>query len=114
VTILFGIPNCDTIKRTRKWLDQHAIEYQFHDYKKHGCSAELIQQFLQHFSYQELINTRGTTWRKLPDSVKNAINTESAIELMLAQPSMIKRPLIQSGDGYLLGFDEQRLANLLT
>lgn len=114
MTTLFGIPNCDTIKRTRKWLDGHGIEYQFHDYKKQGCSTELIEQFLQHFTYQELINTRGTTWRKLPDSIKNTLNTESAIKLMNAQPSMIKRPLIQSGDSYQLGFNEQRLSELLT
>lgn len=114
MTTLFGIPNCDTIKRTRKWLDEHAIDYDFHDYKKHGCSEELVQQFLQHFSYQDLINTRGTTWRKLSDSAKNTLNTDSAITLMSTQPSMIKRPLIQSGKAYVLGFDEQRLLELLT
>lgn len=114
MTTLFGIPNCDTIKRTRKWLDEHAIDYQFHDYKKHGCSNELIEQFLQHFTYQELINTRGTTWRKLPDSVKESLDTDSAIKLMNAQPSMIKRPLIRSDENYLLGFDEQQLLKLLT
>lgn len=114
MTTLFGIPNCDTIKRTRKWLDEHGIEYQFHDYKKQGCSTELIEQFLQHFTYQELINTRGTTWRKLPDSVKESLDTASAIKLMNAQPSMIKRPLIRSDENYLLGYDEQRLSELLT
>lgn len=113
MTTLFGIPNCDTIKRTRKFLDEHAIDYQFHDYKKQGCTKALIEQFLQHFSYQELINTRGTTWRKLPDSIKDTLDTSSAIKLMIEQPSMIKRPLIQSEESYLLGYDEQRLKELL-
>lgn len=106
---LYGIPNCDTIKRTKIWLQEHAVEFQFHDYKKLGCSTDLVEQFLEHFSYQELINTRGSTWRKLPDSVKNSLNRTSAIELMHEQPSLIKRPLIQDRDEWLLGFDAQRL-----
>ena len=78
---LFGINNCDTIKKTRKWLEQHGVEYQFHDYKKLGCPAELANTFLEHFSHEQLINRRGTTWRKLPDPVKQSLDRESAVGL---------------------------------
>ena len=110
---LYGISNCDTIKKTRKWLDEHAVEYHFHDYKKAGCSPTLIRQFLQHFSYHDLINTRGTTWRKLTDSIKTQLNTKSAIELMSTQPSIIKRPLLQQEEDWSIGYDETRLLQLI-
>ncbi|PCJ24566.1 MAG: ArsC family reductase [SAR86 cluster bacterium] len=112
MTTLFGINNCDTIKKTKKWFDDHNVDYQFHDYKKLDCSEQLIKQFLEHFSYQELINTRGTTWRKLPDSVKSSLDRKSAITLMHEQPSMIKRPLINSEGSWLLGFNEKQLEDL--
>ncbi len=112
--ILFGINNCDTIKKTRKLLDEQSIDYQFHDYKKTGCSYELAEQFLEHFTYQQLINTRGTTWRKLPETLKHSLNRESAVKLMVEQPSIIKRPIINSGKQWLLGFDRESLAQLRT
>ena len=113
-TTLFGINNCDTIKRTKKWLDAHSIEYEFHDYKKLGCSKQLIQQFMGYFDHEQLINRRGTTWRKLPESVKNSLDASSAVELMIDQPSMIKRPLIQHQGKVLLGYNEQDLTDLFT
>jgi len=106
---LFGIPNCDTIRKTRKWLTAHRLEFEFYDYKKAGCPDDLLRQFLEHFSWKELINTRGTTWRKLSDGDKSSLDTASAIELMQRLPSIIKRPLIQTDSIWVLGFNEQRL-----
>lgn len=110
---LYGISNCDTIKKTRKLLEAEAIEYQFHDYKKLGCPAALVSLFMEHFSHTELINTRGTTWRKLDTSIKENVTAESAIALMSENPSMIKRPLIQAGTIWLLGFNEDKLKSLI-
>ena len=110
---LYGIPNCDTIKRSRKWLEDHGIEYQFHDYKKRQCPPELIASFLEHFDYKQLINTSGTTWRKLPDTVKESLDKKYTIRLMSEQPSMIKRPIIETGKGWLLGYNEEELISAL-
>jgi len=109
---LYGISNCDTIKKTRKLLEEIGIEYQFHDYKKLGCPTALVMLFLENFSHGELINTRGTTWRKLDNSVKDNLTEESAIELMSDNSSMIKRPLIHTGSKWLIGFDEPQLRSL--
>ncbi len=109
---LYGISNCDTIKKTRKLLEEIGIEYQFHDYKKLGCPTALVRLFLENFSHGELINTRGTTWRKLDNSVKDNLTEESAIELMSDNSSMIKRPLIHTGSKWLIGFDEPQLRSL--
>lgn len=110
---VYGISNCDTIKKTRKWLDAQGIDYQFHDYKKQGCPTTLVKQFLQYFSHTELINTRGTTWRKLDNSLKNNLTARSAVTLMSENSSMIKRPLIQSSKGWTIGFDEKTLQSLV-
>ena len=109
---LYGINNCDTIKNTRLWLDDQGLEYQSHNYKSLGCSNKLAAQFLEQFTFRELINTRGTTWRKLPENVKNSLDRNKAIILMKEQPSIIKRPLIQTGNQWILGFDLDRLAQL--
>lgn len=109
---LYGIPNCDTIKKTRKLLEAEGIEYQFHDYKKQGCPNSLVELFLESFSHTDLINTRGTTWRKLDSSVKDSLTEKSAIKLMSDNASMIKRPLIHAGTKWLIGFDEQQLRSL--
>lgn len=110
---LYGIPNCDTIKKTRRWLESHDAEYQFHDYRKDGCTPALIKQFLAHFDYEQLINTRGTTWRKLPESTRNQLNTAAAVKLMTSHPALIKRPLLTNNNVWLLGYDEAGLTKLL-
>ena len=109
---LYGISNCDTIRKTRKFLDDRALRYRFHDYKKQGCTSELVGNFLEHFTYRELINTRGTTWRKLPDSIKNTLDRDRAIKLMTEQSSIIKRPLIATDSEWVLGFDTAQLERL--
>ncbi len=101
---LYGIKNCDTIKKARAWLQAAGIEYAFHDYKKDGLSAELLDSFLAELSWEDLLNKRGTTWRALPDDVKAGIDAASAKALMLDNPSIIKRPLLDTGNRKVLGF----------
>ena len=109
---LYGINNCDTIKKTRQWLEDKGLEYQFHNYKILGCSDELITCFLEQFCFRELINTRGTTWRNLPENVKKSLSREDAIILMKEKPSIIKRPRITRGNQWILGFDLVQLARI--
>ncbi|WP_456310301.1 ArsC family reductase [Serratia proteamaculans] len=105
---LYGIKNCDTIKKARKYLESQGVDYQFHDYRADGLDAALLQRFIDTLGWQALLNTRGTTWRKLEESERNAVdNPATALKLMLAQPAIIKRPLLCAPDGsMLLGFSE--------
>lgn len=103
---LYGIKNCDTIKKARRWLEEQGIAYQFHDYRADGLSDECLQGFIDTLGWEPLLNTRGTTWRKLPPKQRDAItDAQSAKALMLAQPAIIKRPLLEGPNGeMLLGF----------
>ncbi|MGY6028402.1 ArsC family reductase [Phytobacter sp. AG2a] len=105
---LYGIKNCDTIKKARRWLDDHQVEYRFHDYRVDGLDAELLHTFIDALGWEALLNTRGTTWRKLDESVRSGINNaQSAASLMLEMPAIIKRPLLCApGKPMLLGFNE--------
>lgn len=106
---MFGIKNCDTIKKARKWLEAEGIEYQFHDYKKDGLSPEMLAGWVKDLGYEALVNKRGTTWRKLPDDVKDSIDEASAIEIMLENTSIIKRPLLSDdANNKLLGFKAEQ------
>jgi arsenate reductase len=104
MTTLFGIKNCDTIKKARNWLTENSIEHQFHDYRVDGLEQIQLERWCNELGWEQVLNRRGTTWRKLPDEIKNTIDENSAITLMLEQPSMIKRPLLESGTQRLLGF----------
>ncbi|MCG8414131.1 MAG: ArsC family reductase [Pseudomonadales bacterium] len=106
MTTLYGINNCDTVKKVRRWLDDNGVDYEFHDYKKLGCDKTLATQFVKQFDLEKLINKRGTTWRQLPETVKSSLSSESAITLMGENPSVIKRPILKSKNHWLLGFDE--------
>jgi Spx/MgsR family transcriptional regulator len=111
---MFGIKNCDTIKKARKWLESEGIEYQFHDYKKEGISPELLDVWVQDLGWEALVNKRGTTWRKLPEETKESINQSSAIEIMLANTSIIKRPLlVDDAENKLLGFKADEYQNFI-
>lgn len=109
---LYGIKNCDTIKKARTWLESAGVEYAFYDYKKDGLSTELLDSFLAELSWEDLLNKRGTTWRALPDDVKAGINAASAKALMLDNPSIIKRPLLDTGSRKVLGFSADDYAAL--
>ncbi|UUX94657.1 ArsC family reductase [Aquabacterium sp. J223] len=104
---LYGIPNCDTVKRARAWLDEHRITHRFHDFKKAGVPADGLDAWLAQLGWERLLNRQGTTWRKLDDAAKVAAgDAAGARALMLAQPSVIKRPVVAWGDGRLtVGFD---------
>lgn len=101
---IYGIKNCDTMKKARKWLDDHDIAYNFHDYKKDGLSEALIDQFLSAVDWEKLLNRAGTTFRKLDESVKANVDKSKARELMLEQPSMVKRPVLEKDGAYIVGF----------
>jgi len=113
MTTLYGIPNCDTIKRARKWLDDKNIAYEFHDYKKAGIDKKTLQNWCKEFGYETLINKRGTTWRKLEDQLKNNINETSAIKIMQENTSVIKRPVLISDHTKIVGFNEADYKSLL-
>lgn len=102
---LYGIPNCDQIKKARKWLDTHKIDYRFHDYRKDGISKTQLKLWAKELGWESLLNKHGTTWRKLSADDRANVNTRRAIELMAAQPAMIKRPLLDTGKHKLLGFN---------
>ena len=103
---VYGIPNCDTVKKARTWLESHGIQYEFHDYKKHGVDAVLLAKWMDAVGWQEVVNRRGVTWRKLSDAEKAAITSnESAIRLLMDKPSAIKRPAFEYQDKLVLGFD---------
>ena len=103
---LYGITNCDTVKRARTWLNTMGIVYRLHDYKKLGCSTDQAKQFLDHFGMEAVLNRRGTTWRKLNYDQKSGLTEETAILLMSEHPSLIKRPILRRGSDLLIGFDE--------
>ncbi|MPZ57558.1 MAG: ArsC family reductase [Rhizobiales bacterium] len=102
---IYGIKNCDTMKRARAWLDSHGVAYTFHDYKAAGIERERLERWARNVGWGVLLNRTGTTFRKLPDKDKQAIDARKAIALMLAQPSLIKRPVLDLGhDRLLVGF----------
>jgi arsenate reductase len=105
---IYGIKNCDTMKKARAWLDKQGIAYAFHDYKTQGVTRERLERWEKKVGWEALLNRAGTTFRKLPDKDKTAITTNKALTLMLAQPSMIKRPVLELGGGKLLvGFSPE-------
>jgi arsenate reductase len=101
---LFGIPNCDTVKKARVYLDGRGVAYHFHDYKKAGIDAVDLKRWAKEVGWEKLLNKAGTTFKKLPDADKTDIDEAKAIALMLANPSMIKRPVVEGGMTLLVGF----------
>jgi len=99
---IYGIKNCDTMKKARAWLDKRGVDYAFHDYKTAGIERARLEQWAKQVDWETLLNRAGTTFRKLPDKDKNGLDAKKAIALMLAQPSMIKWPVLDLGRGKLL------------
>ncbi|SHM86712.1 ArsC family reductase [Roseibium suaedae] len=103
---VYGIKNCDTVKKARKFLEEAGVAYSFHDYKKDGVDAEKLRQFVSEFGWEMVLNRKGTTWRKLDDETQDGVtNAETAIEVMLEHPSTIKRPIAEGKNKILLGYD---------
>ncbi|MBA4806990.1 arsenate reductase [Brevundimonas sp.] len=108
--VLYGIPNCDTVKKARVWLDQHGVDHVFQDYKKTGADAGKLGQWIDEHGWETVLNRAGTTFKKLPEADKADLDRDKAIALMLAQPSMIKRPVLDLGDRRLIGFKPEAYA----
>jgi arsenate reductase len=109
---IYGIKNCDTMKKAFAWLDKHGVEYEFHDYKNKGIDREHLERWSKKTGWEMLLNRAGMTFRKLPEKNKQGLSEAKAIKLMLAQPSMIKRPVLDFGGKLLVGFkpDEYKAA----
>ncbi|NGX94633.1 MAG: ArsC family reductase [Candidatus Afipia apatlaquensis] len=101
---IYGIKNCDTMKKARAWLDKHGVDYSFHDYKTAGIDKDRLARWSKAVGWETLLNRAGTTFRKLPDAEKASLTEKKAMALMLAQPSMIKRPVLEVGGKLLVGF----------
>jgi len=101
---IYGIKNCDTMKKARSWLEGHDVRYEFHDYKTSGIDAAVLTRWCGQVGWETLLNRSGTTFRKLPEAQKADLNERKAVALMLAQPSMIKRPVLERGARLLVGF----------
>ncbi|WP_225874256.1 ArsC family reductase [Vibrio algicola] len=108
---MYGIPNCDTIKKAKKWLEQTGIEFQFHDYRKQGIDQVLVQDFCQRFGWQQVLNKRGTTYRQLTQQQKDDLDESSAISLLIEYPAMIKRPIVISATSGMIGFKAEQYAD---
>lgn len=111
---VYGIKNCDTVKKALKWLDEHNISYEFHDFKKLGVSREKLEEWSGELGWEPLLNKRGTTWKKLdPQSQSKIQNKDEAFGLMQEKTSVIKRPVIEGRAKLILGFDEAVYQDLL-
>jgi arsenate reductase (glutaredoxin) len=111
---LYGIPNCDTVKKARRWLDAADVPHAFHDFRKDGLDPAKLQGWIDAVGWEKLLNKAGTTFRQLPDADKAGLDAGKAKALMLAQPAMIKRPVVEAGGGVSVGFSadewQQRFA----
>ncbi|MEJ2459094.1 MAG: arsenate reductase [Novosphingobium sp.] len=102
----YGIPNCDTVKKARKWLDAQGIDYTFHDYKKEGADPAKLERWVAEAGWETVLNRAGTTFRKLPDEDKADLDAAKAVKIMEANPSPIKRPVVEHPGGLLVGFKD--------
>jgi Spx/MgsR family transcriptional regulator len=109
---IYGIRNCDTMKKARAWLDGHGVDYTFHDYKAEGIDAAHLRRWAAEAGWETVLNRAGTTFRKLPEAQKTGLDERKAIALMLEQPSMIKRPVLEVGGRLLVGFKPEQYAGV--
>lgn len=109
---LYGIANCDTVKKARRWLDQRQIPYQFHDFRKDGLAPALVSEWLSKLDWEDLLNKRGRTWRELPEAEKKIINIEQVVALCCKYPTLIKRPVLIFGKNIVIGFNPDNYSTL--
>ena len=109
-TTIYGIKNCDTMKRARAWLDARGVSYHFHDYKSAGIDVKRLRNWSRQIGWEVLLNTRGTTWRKLSPDQRADMNEVKALQVMMENPSVIKRPVLEIGTSVLVGFHPERYA----
>lgn len=103
---VYGIKNCDTMKKAFQWLDRHKVAYDFHDYKKQGADKDVITSAIKAHGWEDVLNRKGTTWRALPDDVKAGMTDTKAIKAAIENPSVVRRPLISQGSQFYFGYDE--------
>ena len=104
--VMYGIPNCDTVRKARQWLSSHEIDYQFHDFRQEGVSAKQLKHWAKKVGWETLLNRRGQTWRKLPEQAKAKLSEARALKLMEAEPTLIKRPVLEVKSKVLVGFKD--------
>jgi Spx/MgsR family transcriptional regulator len=109
---LYGIPNCDKVRKARRWLDDHAVAYRFHDLRKDGLAQPLLRAWVAELGWDALLNRGGTTWRSAPAELKSRIDAESAIAFLLESPTAIKRPVLDTGGKRVIGFSESLYQSL--
>jgi arsenate reductase len=109
---VYGISNCDSVKKARKWLEQHGVQYDFHDFKKSGLEQALLLGWIGKVGWSTLLNRRGMMWRKLPQATRDNIDSDSAVGIMLDTPTIIKRPVLDLDGRIEVGFSEQRYSEL--
>lgn len=114
VITLYGIKNCDTVKKAKQWLTDNNLEYHFHDFRSDGLNAELVAQWTTELGWETLLNKRSTTWKQLSDEVKESMNEENAQREILVQPTLIKRPLLDTGDAHHVGFKPDIYATIFS
>ncbi len=112
MTTLYGIKNCDTIKKARRWLEQQHIDYQFHDFRVDGLELEQLQQWVNELGWETLVNKRSTTWKQLDENTRATMDEALAISTMLAHPTLIKRPVLDTGKERHVGFKENNYREL--
>jgi arsenate reductase len=112
MTTIYGIKNCDTMKKAFKWLDDNGVDYEFHDFKKAGLDVKQLKDWVKQLGWEALVNRRGLTWRKLPEAEREGITEAKAIKLMLANPSLVKRPVLANGKKLHVGFKPDEYASL--
>ncbi|RQW64075.1 ArsC family reductase [Vibrio viridaestus] len=112
--VMYGIPNCDTIKKAKKWLESNDIEFTFHDFRKQGVDQEMVSGFCEQLGWETVLNKRGTTYRQLTQEQKDEINSDSAIQLLVEYPAMIKRPVLSIDGNLHIGFKPEQYANLFS
>ena len=111
---LYGISSCDTIRKAKTWLKNQQIEFEFHDYRKQGLEQQLLQSMISALGWEAMLNRRGTTWRTLPDTVKDQIDQASAMRLMLDNPAIIKRPILATQNRLHVGFSDQQYQEIFS
>ncbi|GGK78960.1 ArsC family reductase [Amphritea balenae] len=114
MTTLYGIANCDTVKKAQRWLQTNNVAFSFHDFRKDGLTEQQLNVWIEQLGWEVLLNKRSTSWRQLDDEVKNNIDQASAIREMLATPTLIKRPVLVQNDSYKVGFKENEYSALFS
>jgi arsenate reductase len=112
MTTLYGIKNCDTVKKARSWLESHKVNYHFHDFRSDGITPAMVTQWINELGLDTLVNKRSTTWKELAEDIKQHFDASNAVAVIVANPTLIKRPLLDTGSQRLVGFKEADYHNL--